>query len=62
MQHAGVTSDAQTAVDKDTEVKLQGIRDSYASNKDSVVKKLMDRVILVEPGTYTLALLSGCLC
>jgi len=46
---AGTTSTAQTAVDKDTEIKLQAITDSYNKNKDQVVKKLLDRVVLVKP-------------
>ncbi|KAF9499582.1 V-type ATPase, partial [Pleurotus eryngii] len=47
--HAGITSSAQSAVDKETEVKLQQITDSYNQNKDKVVKKLLDRVVLVKP-------------
>ncbi|KZP11482.1 V-type ATPase [Athelia psychrophila] len=47
--HAGTTSNAQTTVDKETDVKLQGITDSYNLNKDAVVKKLLDRVVLVSP-------------
>jgi len=46
---AGSTSNAQTLVDKETDVKLQSITDSYAESKDKVVKKLLDRVILVKP-------------
>ena len=48
-QHAGTTSSAQATVDKDTEVKLQSITESYNSHKDAVVKKLLDRVVLVKP-------------
>jgi len=47
--HAGTTSNAQSAVDKDTEVKLQSISASFTDNKDKVVKKLLDRVVLVKP-------------
>ncbi|OAX43925.1 V-type ATPase [Rhizopogon vinicolor AM-OR11-026] len=47
--HAGVTSNAQAAVDKETESKLQAITDAYEANKDAVVKKLLDRVLLVKP-------------
>jgi V-type H+-transporting ATPase subunit G len=36
-------------VDKETEVSLKGISDSYNKNKDAVVKKLLDRVVLVKP-------------
>ncbi|KAF6761471.1 H+-ATPase G subunit-domain-containing protein [Ephemerocybe angulata] len=45
--HAGVTSIAQTNVDKDTEEKLSAITDAYNSHKDAVTKKLLDRVVLV---------------
>ncbi|KAJ4473813.1 H+-ATPase G subunit-domain-containing protein, partial [Lentinula aciculospora] len=47
--HAGTTSKAQAAVDKDTEVKLKSITDSYDSHKDDVVRKLLDRVTQVKP-------------
>ncbi|KAG6821196.1 hypothetical protein H0H93_004016 [Arthromyces matolae] len=47
--HAGTTSDAQTAVDKDTEQKLQAITQSYDHAKDAVVAKLLSRVTLVKP-------------
>jgi V-type H+-transporting ATPase subunit G len=48
-QHAGTTSNAQTAVDRETEVNLKNITDSFNKNKDHVVKKLLDRVVLVKP-------------
>jgi V-type H+-transporting ATPase subunit G len=47
--HAGTTSHTQAAVDKDTETKLQAITDSYNKAKDDVVRKLLDRVVLVNP-------------
>ncbi|KAG6891534.1 hypothetical protein C0992_004392 [Termitomyces sp. T32_za158] len=47
--HAGTTSDAQTAVDKETELKLQAITKSYEQAKDTVVDKLLARVTLVNP-------------
>ncbi|KAG2157842.1 H+-ATPase G subunit-domain-containing protein [Suillus bovinus] len=47
--HAGVTSNAQAAVDKETSIKLQAITDAYEANKDAVVKKLLDRVLLITP-------------
>ncbi|KII87437.1 hypothetical protein PLICRDRAFT_142710 [Plicaturopsis crispa FD-325 SS-3] len=47
--HAGITSEAQVAVDRDTEVKLKAITDSYEAHKEQVVKKLLDRVVLVKP-------------
>jgi V-type H+-transporting ATPase subunit G len=48
-QYAGTTSNAQTAVDKETDIKLQVITESYQQNKDAVVQKLLDRVVLVKP-------------
>ncbi|KAI5829618.1 V-type ATPase [Schizophyllum commune Tattone D] len=47
--HAGTTSSTQAAVDKETEQKLQAITDTYNQHKDAVVKKLLDRVVLVKP-------------
>ncbi|KAG6812741.1 hypothetical protein H0H92_000787 [Tricholoma furcatifolium] len=47
--HAGTTSNAQSAVDKETEVKLQAITQSYEHSKDAVVEKLLSRVVLVKP-------------
>ncbi|KAF8892083.1 H+-ATPase G subunit-domain-containing protein [Infundibulicybe gibba] len=47
--HAGTTSNAQTTVDQETEVKLQSITESFKQAKDAVVKKLLDRVVLVKP-------------
>lgn len=48
-QHAGSTQTAQVAVDHETKIKLQEITDAYNKNKDQVVKKLLDRVVLVKP-------------
>lgn len=48
-QHADDTSDTQSAVDKETDAKLAQIAESYKNNKDAVVKKLLDRVVLVKP-------------
>jgi V-type H+-transporting ATPase subunit G len=48
-QRAGTTSNAQSAVDRETEAKLQSISDSYAQSKDKVVNKLLDRVVLIKP-------------
>lgn len=48
-QHAGSTQTAQAAVDQESEIKLQEITDAYNKNKDQVVKKLLDRVVLVKP-------------
>ncbi|KAF8631915.1 hypothetical protein AX15_002172 [Amanita polypyramis BW_CC] len=47
--HAGNTSTVQAAIDRETEVKLQAIAESYNEHKDAVVKKLLDRVVLVTP-------------
>ncbi|KAG7093904.1 hypothetical protein E1B28_007542 [Marasmius oreades] len=46
---AGTTSNAQAAIDKETEVRLEDIAESYTKNRDNVVKKLLDRVVLVKP-------------
>ncbi|CAE6464993.1 unnamed protein product [Rhizoctonia solani] len=48
-QRAGNTSNAQEAVDKDTEAKIATINDAYGKQKDAVVQKLLDRVVLVQP-------------
>ena len=48
-QHAGSTQTAQAAIDQETKIKLQEITDAYNKNKDQVVKKLLDRVVLVKP-------------
>jgi len=47
--YAGSTSNAQTAVDKETDTALKDITGSFRENKDRVVKKLLDRVVLVKP-------------
>ncbi|SJL03525.1 related to vacuolar atp synthase subunit g (vma-10) [Armillaria ostoyae] len=47
--HAGTTSSAQASIDKETDIKLQSITESFNSNKEQVVKKLLDRVVLVKP-------------
>jgi V-type H+-transporting ATPase subunit G len=48
-QHAGSISVAQAAVDRETDIKLQSITSMYEQNKEAVVKKLLDRVVLVQP-------------
>lgn len=48
-QRAGSTSNAQDAIDKDTEAKIATIQSAYAAQKDGVVEKLLDRVVLVKP-------------
>ncbi|KAF8498543.1 H+-ATPase G subunit-domain-containing protein [Russula emetica] len=47
--HAGSTQDAQSVIDKDTEEKLGHISDAYNTHKDDVLRKLLDRVVLVQP-------------
>jgi V-type H+-transporting ATPase subunit G len=48
-QHTGNTQSVQATVDKETDAKLRVISQQYEKNKDAVVKKLLDRVILVQP-------------
>ncbi|KAF8347697.1 H+-ATPase G subunit-domain-containing protein [Amanita rubescens] len=48
----GVTSTVQATIDRETEVKLQAVTESYNKSNDAVVKKLLDRVILVEPALH----------
>jgi len=47
--HAGSTQDAQSIIDKETDEKLGHITDAYSTHKDDVLKKLLDRVVLVQP-------------
>ncbi|KAI9464194.1 H+-ATPase G subunit-domain-containing protein [Boletus coccyginus] len=47
--YAGNTTSAQEAVDRETELKLQRITDAFGTNKDAVIKKLLDRVVLIKP-------------
>ncbi|KAI0629294.1 H+-ATPase G subunit-domain-containing protein [Trametes polyzona] len=47
--HAGNTQAAQATIDKETEGKQREIRAQYEAHKDAVVKKLLDRVVLVKP-------------
>jgi V-type H+-transporting ATPase subunit G len=48
-QYAGTTSDAQVAMDKETENKLMAISASYTRRKNQVVEKILDRVVPVKP-------------
>lgn len=48
LQHVGATKTKQGAIDKETDDKLIILKDSYQSHKDAVVKKLLDRVLLVK--------------
>ena len=47
-QHAGATKTKQSAIDKETDEKLVVLKESYQVNKDAVVKRLLDRVLLVK--------------
>ncbi|VDB88653.1 unnamed protein product [Peniophora sp. CBMAI 1063] len=47
--HKGTNESAQVEIDKQTAVQLQAITDRYNAHRDEVVKKLLDRVVLVEP-------------
>ncbi|KAI0305812.1 H+-ATPase G subunit-domain-containing protein [Multifurca ochricompacta] len=47
--HAGTTLDAQTIIDKETEEKLSAISDAYNVYREDVLRKLLDRVVLVQP-------------
>ncbi|KAF8475198.1 H+-ATPase G subunit-domain-containing protein [Russula ochroleuca] len=47
--HAGSTQDAQSVIDKETEERLGDITDAYNTHKDHVLRKLLDRVVLVQP-------------
>jgi len=48
-QHAGNISNAQAAVDRETEQKLEITTVAFETNKDNVVRKLLDRVVLIKP-------------
>jgi len=50
--HAGTTSTAQAAIDQETNVKLEEISNAYTTSKDAVIKKLLDRVVLVKPEAH----------
>lgn len=48
-QREGTTQSSQSNIDKKTEAELTDIDKLYEQNKDDVVKKLLDRVVLVKP-------------
>ncbi|EJD43772.1 V-type ATPase [Auricularia subglabra TFB-10046 SS5] len=48
-ERSGSTQTSQSAVDKDTDAKLAQIQAVYAQRKDAVVKKLLERAVLIEP-------------
>jgi V-type H+-transporting ATPase subunit G len=47
-QHAGATKTKQSAIDKETDEKLIILKESYQTKKDIVVKRLLDRLLLVK--------------
>ncbi len=47
-QHSGATKTKQSAIDNETDEKLVVLKESYQVNKDAVVKRLLDRVLLVK--------------
>ena len=49
VQREGTTLDSQSAIDRETDEKLSEITRLYNANKDKVVQKLLDRIILVKP-------------
>lgn len=48
-QRKGTTESTQASVDAETETKLKAVKESFSKNRDAVVKKLLDRVVLVTP-------------
>lgn len=47
--HAGNISNVQVAVEKETDDKLQSISEVFETQKDRVLRKLLDRVVLIKP-------------
>ncbi|KAJ9474519.1 V-type proton ATPase subunit G [Pseudozyma hubeiensis] len=47
-EHEGSTSSSQTTVDKETEQRLEELNKAFESNRDEVIKKLLDRVVDVK--------------
>ena len=48
-QREGTTQSSQSNIDKKTDAELTEIDKLYKQNKEAVVKKLLDRVVLVKP-------------
>jgi len=48
-QRKGMIESAQSTVDMETEAKLKVVQESFTKNSDAVVRKLLDRVVLVQP-------------
>ncbi|KAI5987019.1 V-type ATPase [Pisolithus albus] len=47
--HAGNISNVQVAVEKETDIKLQSTSEVFEARKDQVLRKLLDRVVLIKP-------------
>lgn len=47
--YAGNISNSQVAVEKETDDKLQSITEVFEAQKDQVLRKLLDRVVLIKP-------------
>lgn len=47
--HTGNISSSRSAIDQETDAKLDALTQSFNRTQDEVVKKLLDRVILVNP-------------
>ena len=47
-QRQGTTQTSQSAIDKETDAKLEEITRFFEQNKDAVVEKLIDRVTVVK--------------
>lgn len=48
-QHVGITSTTQTALDQETEAKLEEIDAVYEQKKDAVISAIGKRAIVVQP-------------
>jgi hypothetical protein len=51
-QHVGDATTLQSSIDTDTAQKLSALSERYGGAKDAVVRKLLDRVVLVEPALH----------
>ncbi len=49
MQHSGDSSSSQVEVDKATKASLEQVEASFEANSADVVKKVLERVIQVQP-------------
>ncbi|KAI6125449.1 V-type ATPase [Pisolithus croceorrhizus] len=48
-KYAGNISNAQVTVEKETDDKVQSITEVFEAQKDQVLRKLLDRVVLIKP-------------